>query len=76
MGLARSSSFAVGERSGVVGADLDLEEGMAIRTEVRVVESGIEALRRARREVCRRWGRSDSDCFMLATALAYTKVTK
>jgi hypothetical protein len=54
MGLARSSSFAVGERSGVVGADLDLADGIAIRTEVKVVESGIEALRRARREVCRR----------------------
>jgi hypothetical protein len=43
----------VGERSGVLVG----EAGMAIRTEVRVVLRGMEAERRARRDVWRRWGR-------------------
>jgi hypothetical protein len=34
---------------------------MAMRTEVRVVNRGIEALSRARREVWRRWGRRVRD---------------
>jgi hypothetical protein len=40
------------------------EEGMAMSVEVRTVERGIEALRRARRDVWRRWGRSARDCFV------------
>jgi hypothetical protein len=51
MGFARRSSFAVGERSGVE------DVGSAIMTDVRVVERGIEAERRARRAVWRRCGR-------------------
>ena len=60
MGFARRSSFAVGERSGgkefVIG-----EAGWAMITEVGVVRRGIEAERRARREVCKRCGRTVRD---------------
>ena len=56
MGLERRRSGAVGARRGVVDLEVDLE-GRAMRTEVRVVERGMDAERRARREVWRRWGR-------------------
>jgi hypothetical protein len=51
MGLERRRSGAVGAMSG--------EEvlGKAMRTDVRVVERGMEAERSERREVWRRWGR-------------------
>jgi hypothetical protein len=42
------------------------EEGCAIRTEVKVVTRGMEAERRARREVCRRCGRRVKLCCLLA----------
>jgi hypothetical protein len=47
---ARSISFAVGETSGAE------DVGTAISTDVRVVERGMEAERRARRAVWRRCG--------------------
>lgn len=50
MGFARSNSFAVGEISCVEALDV-FEEGSAIKTAVRVVERGMEALSRARSEV-------------------------
>jgi hypothetical protein len=55
--LARRSSFAVGESSGV-------EEvvGRAITTDVRVVERGIEAERSARSAVWRRCERIVRAC--------------
>jgi hypothetical protein len=56
MGFARSSSVAVGEIRGVESFVVG-EEGMAMNVEVRTVERGMEALRRARRDVWRRWGR-------------------
>jgi len=60
MGFARTSSFAVGERSG--GKEfVDGEVGWAMITEVSVVRRGIEAERRARREVCKRCGRTVRD---------------
>ena len=52
MGFARSSSFAVGDER-----IEDDEDGMAIRTEVRVVDRGIEAETRASTAVWRRCGR-------------------
>lgn len=57
----------MGEVSGVEDF-ADGEEGKAMSTEVRVVERGIEAERRARRDVWRRWGRSRRVCLRLATA--------
>ena len=50
--------MAVGDMSAKDGEDV----GSAIRTEVRVVESGIEAERRERKAVWRRWGRRVRDC--------------
>lgn len=70
IGPARSSSFAVGESSGHVG--WDDWEGMAIKTDVKVVESGIELLKRARREVWIICGRRVRDCLRLATVFIYT----
>lgn len=64
MGFARSSSTAVGESSCVEAVEV-LLEGSAMRTAVRVVERGIEALRRARSEVWRRCGRIVRLCFSL-----------
>lgn len=47
----------------------DEDVGIAMRTDVRVVERGIEAERRARRAVWRRWGRMVRDCGSLDCAL-------
>lgn len=60
-GFARKSSFAVGERRGG-NAFVEGVVGCAMSTDVRVVRRGIEAERRARRDVWRRWGRSVRDC--------------
>lgn len=57
IGFARKSSFAVGESSGGEGEFGEAEEGMAIKMEVRVERRGIDAERRERRAVWRRWGR-------------------
>lgn len=53
MGLERRRSFAVGDSRGVDAFE-EFARGLATRTEVRVVERGMEALRRARRAVWRR----------------------
>lgn len=50
MGLARNSSFAVGD-SNCAGPFKVFREGRATRAAVSVVERGMEALRRARSEV-------------------------
>jgi hypothetical protein len=62
MGFARRSSFAVGDRSGGK-AFVEGEEGCAIRRDVRVVRRGMDAERRARREVWRRCGSNVRLCF-------------
>lgn len=49
--------MAVGERRGAEDA------GRAMRTEVRVVERGMDALRRERRDVWRRCGRMVRVCY-------------
>ena len=64
MGFARSSLFAVGERRGAAGLAAG-EDGKAIRTDVRIVESGIEAESRERSAVCKRCGRIARLCFLL-----------
>lgn len=56
MGFARKSWLAVGDRSAEEG-----EAGCATITDVRVVDRGIEAERRARSAVWRRWGRRERD---------------
>lgn len=53
MGPARRIWFAVGETRGEA---LRGDAGRAMRALVRVVERGMEALRRERRAVWRRWG--------------------
>lgn len=62
--------MAVGERRGVGDA------GSATRTEVRVVERGIDALRSERRDVWRRCGRMVRvcDCRLARSLYAETEV--
>jgi hypothetical protein len=52
----------VGERRGG-NAFVEGVEGWAMTMEVKVVRRGMEAERRARREVWRRWGRRVKDYF-------------
>lgn len=65
MGFARKSWLAVGNRSAEEGG-----AGCATSTDVRVVDRGIEAERRARSAVWRRWGRRERDLGWLSAILA------
>lgn len=60
----------MGDISGDAGVVRDTERGMAMRMAVRVVRRGMEAERRARRAVCRRWGRIVRDCFAISLNVA------
>lgn len=65
----------MGDTSGVEAFDVG-EAGMATRVDVRVVERGIDALRRARSDVWRRWGKRGRDCHQLAYTFSVPLFTK